>query len=110
MKSIDELKQEQYDLKAKLHEVIELINSEEFYSLTPREKTLITQQRAGMELYLNSLTKRIYGSDDTFTSMNTIWLSLLMGMISTPWTSPTSNLTEKDFEKKEEENIYAVPV
>jgi len=110
MKSIDELKQEQYDLKAKLHEVIELVNSEEFYSLTPREKTLITQQRAGMEMYLNSLTKRVYGSDEPFGNMDTMWLSLLMGMISTPWATPTSNLSEKDFEKKEEENIYAVPV
>ncbi len=104
MKTKEELKQEQYDLKAKLHEVIELSNSEEYYSLTSREKNLINQQRAGMELYLNSLTKRIYGSDELFGSTDTMWLSLLMGMLSTPWTpsSATIGLSEKDFEKKEE--------
>jgi hypothetical protein len=107
MKSIDELKQEQYDLKAKLHEVIELINSEEFYSITPREKTLITQQRAGMELYLNSLTKRIYGNDEPFCSNDTLWLSLLMGMFSTPFSTSSSTgylkdqLKESDFESNE---------
>ena len=107
MKSIDELKQEQYDLKAKLHEVIELINSEEFYSLTPREKTLVTQQRTGMELYLNSLTKRIYGSDELFCGNDTLWLSLLMGMFSSPWNTSSSTgylrdqLHESDFESHE---------
>ena len=41
MKTVEELKQEQYDLKAKLHEVIELTNSKEYFELSPREKGLI---------------------------------------------------------------------
>ena len=97
MKSIDELKQEQYDLKAKLHEVIELMNGEEYSNLTPREKGLVSQQRAGIEMYLDALTKRIYKSD-VGASTNSMWLPLLMGMFATPWTPQASSLTEKDFE------------
>ena len=109
------MKQEQYDLKAKLHEMIELINSEEFFNLPQKDKGLINQQRTGMEIYLNSLTRRIYGKDDLSSSTDTMWLSLLMGMMSTPFAPPASSLTEKDFEKKEEEDnhdeqVYAVPV
>lgn len=101
MKSIDELKQEQYDLKAKLHEIIEFINGEEYAGLTPREKGLINQQRAGMEMYLDALTKRIYKSDEG-ANTSSMWLPLLMGMVAAPWTpsSPTASetLDEKDFE------------
>ena len=63
MKSIKELKQEQYDLKAKLHEMIEFIHGEEFFSLPLEERQLIEQQRIGMEIYLNVLTNRIYKED-----------------------------------------------
>jgi len=99
MKSIDELKKEQYDAKAKLHELIELINGEEYSSLTPREKGLISQQRAGVEMYLDALTKRVYKSDEGINT-NSMWLPLLMGMFAAPWTppSPISDLSEKDFE------------
>ena len=101
MKSIDELKQEQYDLKAKLHEIIEFINGEEYANLTPREKGLINQQRAGMEMYLDALTKRIYKSDGG-ANTSSMWLPLLMGMFTAPWTPSSSTasetLDEKDFE------------
>ena len=61
MKSIKELKQEQYDLKAKLHEVIEFMNGEEYFVLTSQEKSFVEQQKLGMEVYLSALTSRIYG-------------------------------------------------
>ena len=101
MKTKEELKQEQYDLKARLHEIIEFINSEEYAGLTPREKGLISQQRAGMEMYLDALTKRIYKSDGG-ADTSSMWLPLLMGMFAAPW-SPSSStasetLDEKDFE------------
>ncbi len=83
MKSIEELKQEQYDLKAKLHEVIELINSEQYYELSDGEKGIINQQRVGMELYLSCLTKRIYGNMDNPDTSNLLWLTMLYGMFNT---------------------------
>lgn len=104
MKTKEELKQEQYDLKARLHEIIELINSEQYYKLSDSEKGLINQQRVGMELYLSCLTKRIYGTSNTDTS-NLLWLTMLYGMFTstTGYSIPnTDNLnTSKDGEELE---------
>ena len=93
MKSIKELKEEQYDLKAKLHEIIELTNGEEYYSLSEAEKGLINQQRVGMELYLSCLTKRIYGKADAVDTSNLLWLAIMFGMLnSTSGFSTSSNV------------------
>jgi hypothetical protein len=84
MKTVEELKQEQYDLKAKLHEVVELINSKEYFDIPAAERGLINQQRVGMELYLSCLTKRVYGEPNSQDTSNFIWLSMLWGMFNTP--------------------------
>lgn len=105
MKTIEELKKEQYDAKAKLHELIEFINSEGFYSLSSTEKSLISQERTGLELYLSSLTRRIYGNPCEPDASNMIWLSLLYGMFNTngfgstgSLVPPNEKLVEKDFD------------
>lgn len=105
MKSIEELKQEQYDLKAKLHEVIEFINSEEFFALSQREKSLVNQQRAGMEVYLNALTNRIYGMEVfSFDASSTMWAMLLGNIFNIPsYNSPSTNAAE-DLKKVIEES------
>lgn len=110
MKTIEELKIEQSELKAKLHEVVEYINSEEYFKLPDGERGLINQQRVGMELYLSCLTKRIYGDPSSPDAHNMIWLSMLWGMFNTPSTlgKPDSKdylndiLKESDFKTKEE--------
>lgn len=61
MKDLEKLKKEQADLKEKLVRLIEFINSEEYFTLDETEKSLLMSQRVGMEIYLNSLTQRIYG-------------------------------------------------
>ena len=83
MKTIEELKKEQYEAKAKLHELVEFINSEEFYVLTKTEQGLVNQERTGLELYLSSLTKRIYGNPNEPDTSSLIWMSLLYGMFNT---------------------------
>ena len=106
MKTIEELKEEQYDAKAKLHELIEFMNNEEFYTLSKAEQGLINQQRIGLELYVSSLTKRIYGKPEEPDASNMIWLALLYGMFNTNGTFSypnntdpmKENLEEKDFE------------
>lgn len=111
MKSIEELKKEQYDLKAKLHEVVEFINGEEYFALSPREKGLIGQQRAGMEMYLNALTNRIYSKDEySFDSTSAMMVPLIMNMFSggCGFGSPCSSemkdkLEDSDFTEKDEE-------
>ena len=110
MKTIEELKKEQYDLKAKLHEVIEFTNSKEFFELSSRERNLVGQQRAGIEMYLNALTNRIFNKDDSvFDSSSLLWPMMLGGIYS--GSSGLNNpdywkdqLRESDFEAKEGED------
>ena len=110
MKTVEELKQEQYDLKAKLHEVVEFINSEKYFALSPREKGLIGQQRAGMEMYLNALTNRIYSKDDySFDTSSLLWPMMMGSMFSSSsgfgsTSALKDSLKESDFETKGESN------
>jgi len=108
MRDIEFLKKEQQETKKKLMELVELINSEEYYALSAVEKGLITQQRMGLELYLSSLTKQLYSKDDSNDTSNILWLSMLYSMLGSSsgfGLSNTSynakNLEEKDFETKE---------
>jgi hypothetical protein len=111
MKDIESLKKEQYDAKAKLHEIIELINGEEYYILTPSEKSLIAQQRVGLEIYLGSLTKQLYDKDGcSFDASSAMWPLLMSNMFtSSSGFGPSSSLEslkkqleEEDFEVKKE--------
>ena len=110
MKDIESLKKEQYDAKAKLHEIIELINSGEYYTLTSSEKSIIAQQRIGLEVYLNSLTKHIYDKDNcSYDVSSSMWPLLMSVMFTSPFGSSSSTLDslkkqldENDFKVEEE--------
>ena len=94
MKTIEELKKEQYDLKAKLHEVIELINGEEFQNLSRNEKELIGQQRVGMELYLGCLIKRIYGGLTAPETSNLLVMAMLWSTFDPHLSTPSLEASE----------------
>ena len=112
MKSIEELKKEQHDAKSKLHELIEVMNSEDFYKLSASEMNLIGQQRTGLEMYVSSLTKQIYGKQDMPDANGVLWLSMLYGIMNTPSGFGLSSgsyslkdeLNAKDFKNKSEED------
>ncbi len=122
MKTTEELKQEQYDAKAKLHELIELINSKEYYSLSQSEKNIIGQRRIAIELYLNSLTKNIYDKEgSTFDLSGAMWPLMMSSMFSGSSfgsSSGTEYLKKKleeeghktETDDSQEESVYAVPV
>ena len=83
MKTIEELKQEQYDAKAKLHELIEFINTEEYYTLSQSEKNIIGQRRIALEMYVNSLTKNIYDKEgSTYDISNAMWPLMMSSMFT----------------------------
>ena len=123
MKDIESLKREQAETKSKLVDVIEFINSEEYYSLTQSEKNIMGQRRIALEMYLNSLTKGIYDKEgSTFDTSSAMW-PLLMSSLFTGLGGPVSSsaasdlkkqLEEDDFKAGEEdvhdEQVYAVPV
>lgn len=107
MKTIEELKKEQHDAKTKLYELVELINSDEFYGLSQSMKNIIEQRRMALEVYLNSLTKEIYDSEgSTFDMSSAIWPMLMSSIFASSSsfgsTSGASKLkeelSEKDFE------------
>lgn len=81
MKNIQKLKTEQTKLKKKLVKLIDFINSEGYYNIEESEKMLLANQRMGMEIYLNSLTQRIYGPN-TFNYSGNILPMMLMSMFS----------------------------
>lgn len=88
MKDLEKLKKEQADLKEKLVKLIAFINSEEYFTLEETEKSLLMSQRVGMEVYLNSLTQRIYGARKLDVSSSMLPL-MLMSMFN-PF-SPSSS-------------------
>ena len=101
MKTIKELKEEQYDAKAKLHELIEFTNSDEFYALTQSEKNLIGQRRIAIEMYLNSLTKNIYDKEGSSYDISSAMWPLMMGSM---FTSSTFNSPSIDSLKEQLED------
>ena len=123
MKDIESLKKEQAETKSKLVELVEFINSKEYYTLTPSEKSIIGQRRIALEMYLNSLTKGIYDKDGSSFDISSAMWPLLMSSIFTSSSSFGSSssidilkkqLEEDDFKTKEsgshEGQVYAVPV
>ena len=106
MKDLEKLKKEQEELKERLLKLIAFINSEEYFTLDEAEKSLLMSQRSGMEIYLNSLTQRIYGvrKMDISSSM----LPLLIMSMFNPFSSTLPSVDvlkeqlDKDKEKDEE--------
>lgn len=121
MKTMEELKKEQYDAKAKLHELVDFINSEEYYSLSQSEKNIIGHRRVALEMYLNSLTKNIYDKEGSAFDMSSAIWPLMMGSMfsgNSFGSSPSidnlqKQLEEEDFKTTEEntsnEKVYVLP-
>lgn len=103
MKDLEKLKKEQDELKERLVKLIAFINSEEYFALDETEKSLLMSQRVGMEVYLNSLTQRIYGARKIDTSSSILPL-ILMSMFNPFSPSPSSvDLLKEQLEKDQNE-------
>lgn len=89
MNDSEQLKNDQEELKGKLLELIDYMNSSEFSSLDAATKLILMNQRVGMEMYLNSLTQRIYGASNI--KMDMMFPLLVMGM-SSPFNEVTQQM------------------
>ena len=58
------LKAEQVCLKERLSKLVDFINSEKFYELSPNNKQLLRNQKVAMELYLSVLNMRVFEDVD----------------------------------------------
>jgi hypothetical protein len=100
MKNIEKLKEEQQELKERLKRLIDFMNSEEFFTVPDGEKSLLNSQRAGMEMYLNALTNRIYAEPGIAGFSSSFMLPLMMSVLN------TSTFSISQSEKESKKNIY----
>ena len=109
MKTKEELKQEQYDLKAKLHELVEFINSEEYFTLNDVRKKMYNNLKIGIEMHLKCLSIMVHEDlDNPVTIVPDFgWIGLMLGTFMGPSFNVPSfkpELKESDFEAKEGED------
>lgn len=80
----EKMEQEQAQLKERLRELTDFINSEGYYKLSDAEKQLIATQRSGMEVYINALSIRLWGNGNTTGAFSPSLLGLMTSMMFTP--------------------------
>lgn len=78
------MEQEHAQLKERLRELTDFINSEEYYKQSEAEKQLIAAQRSGMEVYINALSIRLWGKGNTNGSYSPSLLGLITSMMFAP--------------------------
>lgn len=83
------LEKEHSQLKERLAELVDFINSEEFYKQNEVEKQLLTTQRSGMEMYLNALSLRLWGKNECNPSMSSMLPLLMSTMLMPSFSSPS---------------------
>ncbi len=76
---------EHAELKEKLVKLVSFINSEEYYKLSENHRTVLQNQKITMELYLQTLSMRLYEDLDKCTVPNFGALSVIANMFGGPW-------------------------
>lgn len=101
----EKLELEHAHVKERLAELVDFINSKEYYKQADKEKQLIATQRSGMEMYINALSLRLWGKSECSPSFSSI-LPLLMSTILLPTISnptPSAAFLNEELQKSGEE-------
>lgn len=102
----EKLEIEHAQLKERLAELTDFINSKEYYEQSENEKHLIATQRTGMEMYLNSLSLRLWGNDKMGNMSSSSLLPLLMSTMLMPsFSSPTPSFPSLEEKSEGKENV-----
>ena len=109
MKTIEELKKEQYDLKATLHDLVEFMSGEEYFTLNEVERKMYNNLKIGIEMHLKCLSILVYEDLDNPTTLipDFGWIGLMIGTFMTPSINMPyvkTELKETDFETQEKSN------
>ena len=71
------ISEEHKELKEKYAKLVDYINSDKFFSLSPNSKKIITNQKVLMESYINNLSILLYENVDTVFIQDCSMLGLL---------------------------------
>lgn len=97
----EKMEQEHAQLKERLRDLTDFINSEEYYKLSEVDKQLISAQRSGMEVYINALSIRLWGKGNTNGAYSPSLLGLLSSLMFAPsFGSPIPKISEEENAKK----------
>lgn len=97
------MEQEHAQLKERLRELTDFINSEEYYKLSESEKQLISAQRSGMEVYINALSIRLWGKGNTNGAFSPSLLGLMTSLMFAPsFGSPMPKMPEVPSEETQD--------
>lgn len=89
---------EQKEVKERFVKLVEFINSEEFYTLSPNTKQVLKNQKIAMELYLGVLNMRVYEDIDKIVVPDLGMLQVIGNVFGSSFTFPK----DTDFKVKNE--------
>ncbi len=97
MKTVEELKKEQYDLKARLHAVVEFMNSEDYFTLNETRRKMYTNLKTAIEMHLKCLSIMVHENlDDPVVNIPDFsWIGTMMGMLTPSLNIPKVEPKEK---------------
>ena len=103
MKKTEELKQDQYLLKARLHELVEFMNSTEFFTLNESRKKMYNNLKIAIEIHLRCLSTMVYENlDNPVVSIPDFSLiGTMLGMFTPSYNLPKIEQEKSNFETKE---------
>lgn len=105
------IESEHNELKEKYYKLINYINSEEFYKLSPNTKKVINNQKVLIESYMNNLSVLLYENIDTSFIQDYSLFGLLFSTFSSGFSTPFGNSSSTDSTSIESnEAMYKFPV
>ena len=92
---------EQIEVKDKLAKLVDFINSEKFYKLSPNNKLILRNQKIAMELYLNILNMRVYEDIDSIVVPDYGYLQMMGNMFGGSMFGSNPNALNFNLEKED---------
>lgn len=100
------LKIEQQETKEKLAKLMDYINSEEYYKLSPNRRLLLKNRKLCLEMYLGVLNMEVYEDVDAITVPDMGFLGIMGGLFGNALSFPKSpSVGGADDESKKEEFV-----
>lgn len=100
---------QQKELKEKLAKLVEFINSEKFYELSPNNRLLLKNQKIAMELYLNILNMRVFEEVDKIVVPDYGMMQLMGSVLGSTWGKPFTQFPDSAKPVEQFDNMPLAP-